>query len=74
MDNKFSAEDKKNIIDFLNLTSKNAKFTVDIPEMIQYHSLLTYMQKVLLPKVEANILEVIAVHEEAKPKKAAKKK
>lgn len=61
--NKFKDEDKKKVIDFLNLVATKAQFTMSTAEIIQYFKLLSYMQQELLPKIDANVLEVKAVHE-----------
>lgn len=58
LEGKFSEKDKDRVIDFLNFVSKKAKFEVDTNECIQYFSLLSYMQKELLPKINSNILEI----------------
>ena len=72
---KFSEEDKEKFVEFLNLIHKNAKFEFTQQELISYFTALSHMQKSILPKINANILEVIAVHEEEKkPKKKSKGK
>lgn len=63
MENKFQKEDKEKVIEFLNLVAKHAKFEMNTPELINYFKALSYMQKSLLPKIEANIFEIIAVKE-----------
>jgi len=55
---KFNEEDKQKVIDFLNITAKHAEFKFNTTEIIQYFKLLSFMQQQLLPKIEANILEV----------------
>ena len=78
----FTEEDKQKVIEFLNVTAKNATFTLKTDEIISYFRLLAHMQQSILPKISANILEVIKVHEipkevqspEAKEPKAAKNK
>jgi hypothetical protein len=55
---RFNEDDKKQVIDFLNMVAKNAKFSFDTTEIIQYFRLLQHMQGKILPKIEANILEV----------------
>jgi hypothetical protein len=55
---KFSEEDKQKVIEFLNITAKNAEFKFNTTEIIQYFKLLSFMQQQLLPKIEANILEI----------------
>lgn len=77
MKNKFNEDDKKKVIDFLNVIAKKAKFELDTSEVIKYYGLLSYMQQELLPKIDANVMEILKVTEpEAKPeaKKASKAK
>lgn len=76
---KFTEDDKKQVIDFLNIVAKNAKFNFDTNEIIQYFRLLQHMQVKILPKIEANILEVkkiinSAPEEEAQPEAKKGKK
>jgi len=64
MDNKkFTQEDKENVVEFLNIVAKNAKFNMDTQEIIKYYKLLSHMQLEILPKIESNILEILAVRE-----------
>ena len=63
MDYKFTEDDKKKLVEFLNFVAKNASFTVNTQQIIEYFKLLNFMQQNLLAKVDKNILEVIAVHE-----------
>lgn len=57
----FTKEDHQKLIDFLNFVAKNAKFNeIQVKEMIEFVKLLGHVQN-LVPKVEANILEVIKV-------------
>jgi hypothetical protein len=74
MESKFTEEDKKKIVDFLNLVADKATFELTTNEVIKYYGLLSYMQRELIPKVNDNILEVIKVIEPKKKpaKKAAK--
>ena len=60
---RMSEEDKQKLIEFLNLVAKHAKFRLNTTELIQYFKVLSYMQQKLLPKIEANILEVKQVVE-----------
>lgn len=62
-DIRFNEEDKQKLIEFLNLIAKNAKFTLDTAEIIQYFKSLSYMQQRILPKIEANIFEIKKVVE-----------
>lgn len=59
----FTEEDKQKLVEFLNMNAKHAKFELNTNELIQYFKLLSHMQKQILPKVEANILEVKRVIE-----------
>lgn len=73
----FNEDDKKQVIAFLNFVAKNAIFKdINTQECIEYYRLLSYMQSSLLPKVEANILEIHKVNEapqKEEPKSRAKK-
>jgi hypothetical protein len=62
----FTKEDKQKVVEFLNMVAKNAKFTLDTLELINYYQLLSFMQGKVLPKIEANILEVVKIHEAEK--------
>jgi hypothetical protein len=63
MNNNFNEEDKKKVIQFLNLIAEKARLDLNTQEVIQYYGLLSYMQKELIPKIDSNILEIVAVHE-----------
>lgn len=54
----FTEEDHRNLAKFLNLVAKHAKFTMDTPEMLEYVKSLSFMQQVLMKKVEGHILEI----------------
>lgn len=71
IDHKFSEVDKQKFIEFLNYVAKHAEFKMNTEELINYFQLLSYMQKTILPKINANVLEVIKVveSEEKKSKK-----
>lgn len=59
MSNKFSEKDKELVIDFLNFISNKAEFNkINTREIIQYFKMLNKLQTEILPKIEANILEV----------------
>lgn len=62
----FTEDDKKKLIEFINVVAKNASFTMKTDEIIAYFKLLAHMQNTILPKVEAHILEVIKVIEPEK--------
>ena len=77
MNNKFTEDDKLKFVEFLNSIAKNAKFELNTQELINYFKLLNHMQASILPKLEANIMEIKKVVEakpEEKPKVKAKKK
>jgi hypothetical protein len=64
MQNNFTEDDKKKLIDFLNAVANKASFKdMNVQDIIAFFKLLSHMQTVLLPKIEANILEVIRVVE-----------
>ena len=73
----FIEKDRDNLVEFLNFVSDKAKFELGTKEVIKFYGLLAWAQKDLMPKINANILEVKAVHHDvdkeqakAKPKKA----
>ena len=72
MENKFNEEDKKKIVEFLNMVADKGSFELDTKEVIKYYGLLSYMQGTLLPKIESNILEVVKVTEPEKKAPAKK--
>ena len=59
----FNEEDKLKMIEFLNMVAKHARLDLDTQEVIQYFKLLSHMQQKILPKIDANILEVKRVIE-----------
>jgi len=63
MGDKFNEEDKQNFISFLNMVAEKAKFELNTSEIIKYFKLLAHMQQHIVPKIEANILEIKKVHE-----------
>lgn len=69
--NSFKDEDKEKFIEFLNMIAKHASFNLNTKDLISYFHLLSHMQKILLPKIEQNILEVKRVIE-TKPKDISK--
>lgn len=63
----FNEDDKKKFVEFLNVVARGASFTMKTEEIIAYFKLLSHMQNSILPKIEANVLEVVRVVEEPKP-------
>lgn len=61
---KFKDGDRKKVVEFLNFVANNATFELKTQSTIEYVGLLTYMQKELLPKIDANVFEVKKVIEE----------
>lgn len=59
----FTEEDKQKFVEFLNIVAKTARFDVNTAELIQYFKLLSHMQQKILPKLDANILEILKVVE-----------
>ena len=58
MDGSFTEEDKKKVVEFLNMTAIHADLTMKTQKLIEYYKLLAFMQSSLLPKIDAHILEV----------------
>lgn len=66
MKNHFTENDQKQLVDFLNFVAMNASFknkegAWTTADTITHFRLLQHMQTVILPKVEAHILEVKSV-------------
>jgi hypothetical protein len=64
--NKFNEEDKSKLIEFLNMVALHGEFKLSTNQIIQYFKLLSFIQQKLIPKIEANILEVKAIVETPK--------
>lgn len=61
---KFTKEDKEKVIEFLNFIANKAEFkNWKTEDSIKHFKLLSHFQQSILPKIEANILEVIKVVE-----------
>lgn len=58
---KFTEEDKQKFVDFLNTVAKTAKFEFKTEELINYFKLLAHMQTQILPKLDANIMEITKI-------------
>lgn len=56
--NNFTEEDKEKLIEFLNTVAEKAEFKMDTKAVIKYFKLLSFMQQVLIPKIDQHILEV----------------
>ena len=62
MENKFTEQDKQQVVEFLNFIATRATFpNWTTNDTIKHFKLLSYMQQTLLPKIDANILEVVSV-------------
>ena len=59
----FTEEDKQKMVNFLNMIAKHAEFKMNTGELIEYFRLLSSMQRDILPKIDANILEIKRVIE-----------
>ena len=70
MINKFTEEDKKSLVEFLNMVALKANFQMNTQDLIKYFKLLSFMQQELLPKISDNILEVVKVVESKDPKQS----
>ena len=69
--NAFKEQDKEKLIAFLNHVAKHATWEHNTQQAIEFFKLLSYMQQVIVPKINDNILEVMAV-KEAKPAEESK--
>ena len=65
MEMKFNEEDKQKLIDFLIMVADKAIFNLNTSEIINYFQLIQHMQRTILPKINANILEIRKVHNPA---------
>jgi hypothetical protein len=64
MQNTFKDEDKKKLVDFLNFIAEKGKFgDMQVSDVIKFYGLLSYMQKDLLPKIDAHVMEIKQVIE-----------
>jgi len=54
----FTDDDKKKFIEFLNFVHDKAKWEIDTKEVLAFFKLMAYMQQSILPKIDANILEI----------------
>ena len=68
MANKFSEEDKKRLIEFINMIAMKGEFKLNTQEVIKYFKLLSFVQQELIPKIDANIMEIIKVVEASEGK------
>ena len=57
----FTEADKQKFVEFLNIIAKCATFEMKTDEVITYFKLIAHMQQVMLPKLDANILEVVRI-------------
>ena len=70
----FKEEDKQKFVSFLNFITDHAEFKVNTKEIIEYFKLLSAMQSSILPKIEANILEISKIVEMPKEESPEKNK
>jgi|TARA_R110000851_G_scaffold293070_3_gene447635 hypothetical protein len=63
MENKFTEEDKKRFVEFMNMIAVKGEFKLNTQEIIKYFKLLSFVQQELLPKIDANIMEITKVVE-----------
>ena len=64
MPNTFTEDDKKQVVDFLNFIANRAVFPDwKTADSITHFKFLAFMQQTLLPKIDANILEVVAIRQ-----------
>lgn len=58
MQESFTEDDKKKVVDFLNIIAQKAKFELNTQEVIEYFKLLAHMQQSIIPKIDGHIFEV----------------
>lgn len=64
MEDKFSEHDKEKLIEFLNLVAKHADFSdIKLTDIIKIYGALSHVQKEVIPKIQANIMEITKVVE-----------
>lgn len=77
MENGFTEDDKNKLIELLNFIAQKATFNGwKTEDTIKHFKLLSHAQSVILPKIEAHILEVkkvIQTSETPETEKASKK-
>lgn len=64
----FTEEDRERVVEYLNLVANHAKFTFETKEVIEYFKLLSHMQRVILPKIEAHVFELKEIQKAQKEK------
>jgi hypothetical protein len=75
MENKFKDEDKQKVIEFLNFVAQKATFNdLKVEDNIKFFRLLNYMQATLIPKIDANVLEIKQIINPPKKTKESKVK
>jgi hypothetical protein len=58
-------DDKDKLIKYINFVATNARFkNLSTQQVIDYYGMLSFVQKILLPKLEANILEIEQIIED----------
>lgn len=71
---RFKEKDSENLVRLLNFIASNAKFNLEIKEVIELYGLMAWAQQELKAKIDGHILEVKAVYEaEPEPKKPARR-
>jgi hypothetical protein len=57
----FTEDDYNSLSKFVNFVTRNAEFRLNVAGNIELYNYLAKIQKELLPKIEAHILEVKSV-------------
>jgi hypothetical protein len=66
---KFSQGDSEKVVQLLNIVATKAEFNgLDVKQIIAFTKLLNWAQTELLPKIDANIFEVVSVTPPSKKK------
>lgn len=62
--NSFTRKDRESLIEFLNEIAKHARFNnMSVDDIIKHYKGLSFVQTILLPKIDAHIMEVVEVVE-----------
>ena len=61
MENKFTDEDCQKFNILMSKITTSAQFNLTFNEFIDFYNLVDHMKKVIYPKLQANVLEVMSV-------------
>ena len=70
----FRQRDRDNIVALLNFIHTHARYSLTTAQVIELFGLLSWAQKELIPRIDANIMELIARHPPPPEKQAKSRK